>query len=647
MSVQNTSYATNNSGQQTSIGEKIESGLEQLESGIENVVGKIGNVFKSKSDDLMELYKKRDFKALAQKNLKTPVDNLGNTIVSVMAANLDKEAFEAIRAANPKALSYDVINTPNNKQDLPIHVALETIKKNNSDDSFINYMISLGAKTNIPNSQNKIIVKNTTQVTQTNDKSKEKLKQLNEQVINNINTLNRLAGSNTSANTCAISSKDLGTESGKNENLQFIKQLKNYYADATIVDASQQQPKSTQAGGYNGRRRIKSYIPDFTETGENDSFVAKRKNQLLNDKVMTSQDRTKRNKQTKKTENSNMNDSDTTDNKNSQNKSVNRFAGGDDDDDEDRLENVIDDQTSDYRTSDMNLTSDLADTATSDFDEELIGGNRNTSKKGSTNTRSKSSGKKGSTNSRTKSLSRKDLADIKNFEDEWQTEEFDLFPSSKDRLASANDRLASANDRTTSNSRKSSNKSRDENTNVSSYDYDDDIFSSQDRPKIERDVKADEMYKSFIQKIMDLLGVDEETAKFYRSAIKITIGKNNPELRKRENDALRVKEMEKIMESKKKLQDALAEIKLEEIKVYMAEQKEAADRRREEWEKTKGDRNKGKRTTSEDDEAPKRKRTTTEDTEAPKERPKRTKKTTKVAENGYLQSDEILFSPDH
>jgi len=52
---------------------------------------------------------------------------------------------------------------------------------------------------------------------------------------------------------------------------------------------------------------------------------------------------------------------------------------------------------------------------------------------------------------------------------------------------------------------------------------------------------------------MDALEVDEQTAKLYRSAIKITIGKENPELRKMENDELRVKEMEKIIDDKKKI----------------------------------------------------------------------------------------------
>jgi hypothetical protein len=163
------------------------------------------------------------------------------------------------------------------------------------------------------------------------------------------------------------------------------------------------------------------------------------------------------------------------------------------------------------------------------------------------------------------------------------------------------------------------------------------IISSQDRPKPDQVVT--DAYNAILKKIMELLGVDEETGRIYRSALKITVTRKNPELRKRENDALKVKEIEKIVEDKKSLQKALKEIDIDEIKAYMAEQKSLAEERRAEWEKTKGNKKGDKQNKKEEISE------STEPTESkPKKERKTTKKASKVAENGYLQSDEIIFS---
>jgi len=56
---------------------------------------------------------------------------------------------------------------------------------------------------------------------------------------------------------------------------------------------------------------------------------------------------------------------------------------------------------------------------------------------------------------------------------------------------------------------------------------------------------------------MELLDVDEDTAKIYRLALKIDVRNKNPELKKRENDALQVQEIEKITETKGKLKKSV------------------------------------------------------------------------------------------
>jgi len=83
-----------------------------------------------------------------------------------------------------------------------------------------------------------------------------------------------------------------------------------------------------------------------------------------------------------------------------------------------------------------------------------------------------------------------------------------------------------------------------------------DRITSQDRPQ-QRDKKSDELYKSFVQKIIDLLGVGEEEAKKIRAALKLNLVKNNPSLAGRKNDTKKVEEIAKILESKEKLQKEL------------------------------------------------------------------------------------------
>lgn len=170
------------------------------------------------------------------------------------------------------------------------------------------------------------------------------------------------------------------------------------------------------------------------------------------------------------------------------------------------------------------------------------------------------------------------------------------------------------------------------------------MISTSSQERIKRDPKVTEKYKEIREKIMELLEVDEETARIYSSALKYKIGQENPELRKPENDALRAKELEKLVKDKKTLQKAIKDIDIEEVKKVIKEQREQSEERRKlflEKRKERGPKNKKER-------KPKSESTEmmpNETSSEPEEKPKAKRGRKKAVENGYLQSDEIIFSP--
>jgi hypothetical protein len=140
------------------------------------------------------------------------------------------------------------------------------------------------------------------------------------------------------------------------------------------------------------------------------------------------------------------------------------------------------------------------------------------------------------------------------------------------------------------------------------------------------DPAADAMYKSFLETIMDTMGVDEKTARIYRAAIKRYIGVQHPELRPFDKDALKVKEMESIVNDKKKLKEFV-----ETQSDLIASSKKFME---EHYDENK------KRTESQ-----KKPENSTED--STEEKPKKTKGKKKVADSGYLLSDnDRIFSTE-
>lgn len=178
--------------------------------------------------------------------------------------------------------------------------------------------------------------------------------------------------------------------------------------------------------------------------------------------------------------------------------------------------------------------------------------------------------------------------------------------------------------------------------------FEDDIEHSR-RPY--RNKEATDLYKKILEKLENVLGVEPETAKLYRLALKIYVTNKNPELKARKNDLLKMQEINNLITTKQDLDKIFKTMDINSIRKYMEE--------REKENKNKFN-NKNAITTSE--------KTTPENTNSTPEKTKnkpvvkvseqsseqntenkksKTKKNKKNDETGgYLQSSEIIFSPE-
>lgn len=109
--------------------------------------------------------------------------------------------------------------------------------------------------------------------------------------------------------------------------------------------------------------------------------------------------------------------------------------------------------------------------------------------------------------------------------------------------------------------------------------FNDEEFYEQSRPR-KRNKEADEAYKALDQKIIDVLDVDAETARVYKILAKHAVVTKNPELKKSSNDALKIKEIEKLI-TKPKLKALVKNIDLEELKAKIKERYAEAQKKRE------------------------------------------------------------------
>ena len=549
----------------------------------------------SDNENPLEFYVKKQYHKLAFCNLKKPINSDGDTIMHKIAENHDKDAVQELSKNNPKINMESVINVPNKRMQLPIHKAMDAVKNGNCHEfEFVTYMIqNLGANPNIPDEDGRIIDQTDEKLTSNlSDANKKKIQELNEMVIKNVKNLTKLVNLKSEDFNSALSEN---TESGETAKINFIKNLINLYDSAK------------QKGGFNGRRKINSNFYNKLDETNNDSFQIGDKNKLFNNYAA---DRNNSESQQLKNKILFGGQDDYT------NQSENRFNIN--------TEDLSGDETRDNQLMDIRDRQD-----------------------------NRQQGRRDELNQENENLEniRHGLAKDTRLSEILHTQGGQIIQEKID-LGS---RQKGGRDNTSDNYRMDTDDLENlfdtEKSAPGGNQIYSDSFSNPDRPR-PRNQETDEMYRSFVKKIMDLLGTDEKTAKFYRAAIKINLQKAKPELRKIKNDELKVKEMEPIFENKERLQDELDKIDMDEIKKIMAETSEARQRRQEEFRKnrenrpnkTNGEPNKSTRdlNKSSDDQGDIVPDSSSE--EVPKKR--KTKKTT-TAKGGYLKSEEILLSPDY
>ena len=639
---------------------------QKVETGIKDLYRDVTGIFNPK-DDLMKLYKNRNFEELSKKDLAQPVDDEGNTIIHIMAYNLDKDGFVQLtkyykESHNGKVLPYDLINKENYLKEVPINKASQRVEENLSGklgeskyrinekaSALVDYMVGTLRAVNLPNPkgiifQEKDVEKKSPSRSESADlESKKQLEKLNERVKAD---LEKLSGSKTQNLACQTRQTKTNPLEEDENKLQFIRELEKEH----------KEPTTSQTGGYNGTRTIKNYVSDFlTET--NDSFVTGKKNSMLN-----------------------RNDRKNTSTRNSWERTseiLGEEIGTSD------LDELDESTTSMSETSELDEpTTNISETSDIGIDEFVGGQNRKTRKNNGITrnkrtsdrkrenarqldkpkTQSKSSGRKKSNQEPNGSSKNKDVGRsnyVKSFTEHWETDEFKFSPSSSDnrqkiQKQQKQNRRSARDDEDDEDVTGLSSINFEEETDI--IDDEDSPMDVQSRPKREPQ-PHDEVYRSFIQKIKDAMGVDEDTARLYRSALKIIITRDRPELRGRENDALKVQAMEEIINDKEVLKKTLNRDvipRLDEIKRIMEENREAGEKRRKEWEerkKNRGDRenrtetNTGKSTATTNT-SRKQQVSSKSTSDEPATKTRKPRKSSKVAENGYIQSDEILLSPE-
>ena len=196
----------------------------------------------SPNTNILNLYHMGDFEKLSQHDLGTAIDSNGNTIIHIIATNLDKNALKELVKFNSKCITYSNINKPNKHETCPLHNALETINKsNNPDHSFVTYMIDkLNADPSIPDKEGRIIAKSTGLTSEPGSESK----------TENIPKIIKSCGKNHNEND---------NESYIKNTIKFIRDITNHYANI-------KNTKPVQTGGFKGHRMIKSATTSLSDT---------------------------------------------------------------------------------------------------------------------------------------------------------------------------------------------------------------------------------------------------------------------------------------------------------------------------------------------------------------------------------------------
>ena len=150
-----------------------------------------------------------------------------------------------------------------------------------------------------------------------------------------------------------------------------------------------------------------------------------------------------------------------------------------------------------------------------------------------------------------------------------------------------------------------------------------------------------EEHNRIIEKIMTLLQVDKDTARAYSSALKVILCEKYPHLKERKNDAEKIKELAKFVVDEKTLRKAVKDIKIDQIKKQMEENKQRAI-----------ERSKSKNSDSKESSEKKTEYSSTSSEQSSPASPKKQKRVNrsskKPSKDGYLVSDgpELRFTPE-
>ena len=677
---------------------------------------------------ILEAYKNRDFNTLANSDLRQVVNNQGDTIIHVIAKKLDRNGFEHIKKINPRAFSYEVINAPNKNFQTPVHLALETINRKGIGDDFIEYMSGeLGARLDIPDNKDQIIVKDTPK---SPSNSKTKFDQLNREIIKGIQ---ELTGStqNSLKKLRDYNERVRGNPQSINGDLSWINQLKQRIKDTPVyklrggrfsqddiftdtenkdsfVDDSFLVDDETRNGIYNNRLGdsnnytggradatddVNITTPNLSEYGQNltpSNVVDYAKSNFPSGVTSKINDAVRYAEQKIPSEvTSKINDavsyakqnipSGVTSKINDVNQNWDKsrnltLSGG-----VDYVNRNPNSNNEKQKLGSRELTpSDIVDNTKPNISNQVESGFNQVKDYGSrllTNVKNYLS--KSNDINRTPTLTGgktskiddeilydDDDDDLNNDNDDLNNDDLNNNDDDESytmtRTIKKNRPIRKTKRRNTQNKDKSISKTKKKNSQNkdksisktkkrNSQNLVSDTTETNKFQRRQRDDKADEIYRSFKKKVIEILGVDEETARFYVAAIKIEVENSNPELRKWENDALKVKEMEKFFMDDKKLKEKLNKIDIDNIKKIIQQRRTESEKRREERRKQFQDQKKNGKSTMKLD-------TDTEPIDTTEDR-KSSKKTTKSKkqsrvnhiledETGYVRSEDIPFSSD-
>lgn len=247
----------------------------------------------STNPDILKLYQQRDWEKLARMDLGQPVDAEGDTIVHIIAKNLDWEALKHIFNCDTRCFTHSVMNKPNKESDRPIHKALQAIEKSGSKDySMIDFMIrKLDADPTLPGAGDLVIV---------SEKSEEKEPEGKETGVGDVAKRIQRQKATTAPNKPSVSASSSASSSSCP--IEFLKELIEEYERWTKSTKSIKSTKSTksikstgsigsmQKGGnkqfYKGQRTIKS--PSPSNFNMSDWFTESGTDNIVSDKDLTS-----------------------------------------------------------------------------------------------------------------------------------------------------------------------------------------------------------------------------------------------------------------------------------------------------------------------------------------------------------------------